>query len=573
MKYRLIGENNIFEEPIEQILRNRGITNVDGFLNPSEEDVIHYSKLKNIDKAVKCLLNHLGKNSEIVVIVDSDPDGFTSAALLINYIKKVFKKDIKYVLPKRKEHGIILKKVPNEVDLLIVPDAGSGDFKEHEKLKEAGIDCIILDHHEVKEESRNAIVVNSQLSPHYSNKMLSGVGIVYKFCKALDAELEIEHADTYLDLVSIGNIADMMQMDNLETRYYAFQGLKKIKNKLLKALFKEQEYSTNGEKTIGTVAFYIVPLINAAIRVGSQEEKDQLFRALLNSDEKIPYKKRGTDKVIMEHIAKNTARLLKNLKAKQDRQRDKGVVEIEKRIADKNLLANKVLIVVVTDILDKSLTGLVANQLSRKHERPIMLLRRNKTDKKKLSGSARGYERSGIEDFKSFLEQHGELIAQGHPNAFGVKVEVSNLIELNNKLNTVLTSLPAKEFELNVDFIQKEETLKPSFIAEIHDYRHCWGGGVDEPLIAFENFTFDKKDILILGKTKKTTLKFKHKSGVEFIMWKQSEDRYNELFSEDGNYTITLVGKCSVNDYRGNKTPQVIVKDFKVVDVEQELPF
>ncbi len=402
--------------------------------------------------------------------------------------------------------------------------------------------------------------------------MLSGVGIVYKFCKALDDELNIQHADTYFDLVSIGNIADMMQMDTPETRYYAVHGLTQVKNKLLKALFKEQEYSTKGDKTIITVAFYIVPLINAAIRIGSMEEKDQLFRALLNSDEEIPYVKRGSKTEVMEHIAKNTSRLLKNLKAKQDRMRDKGVVAIEERIAQKNLLENKILIAVVTDILDKALTGLVANQLARKYERPIMLLRRNKDNNTKLLGSARGYEKSGIEDFKSFLLQSGEIFAQGHANAFGVEVGIEELVEINSNINTLLENAPAKEFKLNVDFIQNERSFKPSFVAEIHDYRHCWGGGVDEPLVAFENFEFNSKDIKLLGKNK-NTFKFIHKSGTVFMVFKQSEEKFKELFERKGQYSVTFVGRCDINEFRGNKTPQILVTDFTIEESKDELPF
>jgi single-stranded-DNA-specific exonuclease len=72
MKYKLIGEND-YNNPIEQILNNRGVKNKDKFLHPSQEAEIHYSKLKNIHKAVHCLIKHIKQEDDAYVQVDSDP--------------------------------------------------------------------------------------------------------------------------------------------------------------------------------------------------------------------------------------------------------------------------------------------------------------------------------------------------------------------------------------------------------------------------------------------------------------------------------------------------------------------
>lgn len=157
------------------------------------------------------------------------PDGYTSAALLINYLSKAFPKlEIAWRLHEGKEHGLILDEIPEDVDLVIVPDSGSNQFEEHKALKKKGIDIIVLDHHECSKESENAIVVNSQISPDYENKQFSGVGITYKFCKALDEKLGASHADKYLDLVAVGNIADSQDMRSLETRHFVKKGLKEL---------------------------------------------------------------------------------------------------------------------------------------------------------------------------------------------------------------------------------------------------------------------------------------------------------------------------------------------------------
>src|SRR5690606_15276256 len=116
---------------------------------------------------------------------------------------------------------------------------------------------------------------------------------------------------------------------------------------------------TKGKINIKNTEFYINPLINACVRVGTMEEKTQMMKAFLESDETVYYKRND----IHEPIEVNTARLLGNIKARQGRIRDKGVALIEEKIQEKDLLQNKLLIVDVTGILDKNLTGLVANSL------------------------------------------------------------------------------------------------------------------------------------------------------------------------------------------------------------------
>jgi single-stranded-DNA-specific exonuclease RecJ len=388
VKYKLIGKNNLLE-PMGTVLRNRGIEDIQSFLHVSEKDIVHWSKLKNIVKAADCLLEHIEKGSKIYIQVDADPDGYTASATLINYLTKIFPDiNIYWRLHEGKEHGVIVSEVPNDVNLVIIPDAGSNQFEEHKQLKERNIDVIVLDHHECSEESEDAIVVNSQLSPDYPNKQFSGVGITYKFCKALDDKLGVKQADEYLDLVAIGNVADSQDMRSLETRYFVLKGLKNLKNKFIKALFDKQSYSTKDIVNITTTGFYINPLINACIRVGNMEEKKQMFRAFLGSNEKIHYKKKSVE----ESIEVNTARVLGNLKAKQDRIRNKAIEEIDLKIESKNLLNNKLLIVDITDILHKNLTGVVANKCAEKYKRPAMLLRFSE-DEEFLTGSIRGYEK------------------------------------------------------------------------------------------------------------------------------------------------------------------------------------
>ena len=108
-------------------------------------------------------------------------------------------------------------------DLILIPDAGSNDYEAHATLKKKNIDTIILDHHLADKLSDDAIVINNQLS-NYPNKELSGVGVVYQFCRYIDEKMKTHFVDYYLDLVALGLTGDMMSLTSIETKHLIMKG-------------------------------------------------------------------------------------------------------------------------------------------------------------------------------------------------------------------------------------------------------------------------------------------------------------------------------------------------------------
>ena len=119
-----------FDIPIVHVLQNRGITDPD-ILNDFVSDTLDkyendYSLLNNIEKGIETLEKHIKEQNKIYIIVDPDVDGYTSAAIMALYIEKRYPecREIEYIMHDGKEHGIILENIPEDCDLLIVPDAG-----------------------------------------------------------------------------------------------------------------------------------------------------------------------------------------------------------------------------------------------------------------------------------------------------------------------------------------------------------------------------------------------------------------------------------------------------------------
>lgn len=205
---------------------------------------------KNLHNGLLLIANAVKNNNRVLVIIDSDCDGFTAAALLINYLHEIFplwtETYIDYFLHEGKQHGLndcCNYAIQNQYSLVICPDSASNDYLYHAKLAKAGIGVLVLDHHLAESISQNAVVINNQLSD-YPNKELSGVGITWQFCRYIDSILNINYADNFLDLVALGNCGDMMSLKSTETRYLITKGFKteNIKNPFISYMIDKNSF-------------------------------------------------------------------------------------------------------------------------------------------------------------------------------------------------------------------------------------------------------------------------------------------------------------------------------------------
>ena len=571
MKYKLIAKPNKNYSPMQQILVNRGIDvkDIEHYLKTSDADILNPDLLDNMIEGVKRLISAIKNQEKIFLIVDCDADGFTASAALVNYIYKVFPSAIDLLsiqLHEGKEHGIeekwLEEIVANEYKLVICPDASSNDYKQHKFLKDNGIDVLVLDHHDAEEVSENAIIINNQLSD-YPNKTLSGVGIVYKFCSKIDELMKIKEADTILDLVSLGMIADMMDMRNFETKHLIQKGLTRIENPFFKALVERQAYSIGETVTPIGVAFYIAPLINATIRVGTQNEKEVMFKAMLNhcAYDMIPSTKRG-EKGKTEAVVVQAVRNATNVRNRQKKARDNGFEYVEQIIAANNLDKNKIIVVQVSEDLDKNLTGLIANQLMAKYQKPVLLVR--ETDEGLLQGSARGYDKSELKDLKSFLLESGFMeYAEGHAAAMGVGIYKDKVNALVDYSNTVLANYDFSAC-YDVDYEYMSNDFKAQDIIDIGSMKSLWGKGIDEAMVVIKGIKITSNNITLMSANKNPTIKITLQNGTSLIKFGASQAEFESLKSS-GYTEIDVIGTCAINEWQGMITPQILIKDYEVV--------
>lgn len=475
-----------------------------------------------------------------------------------------------------KQHGLkdcIDKIQAKKYKLVLCLDSASNDFEEHARIKVYGGNTIVLDHHLADKISQDAIVINNQLSD-YPNKELSGVGIVWQFCRFIDKTLNINNADEFLDLVALGLCADMMSLRSFETRYLITKGFKKenIKNPFIIGMLDKNEFPLSKPDYISTdntmactsmgAAFFIVPFVNAMTRSGTQIEKNLLFNSMLNHKafERILSNKRGHRLGEQEALLAQAIRTVTNVKNRQTRAEDAGLVLLEQKIEKEKLLEHKILLFLLEpNQIESNIRGLVANKIMAKYQRPCLVL--TKTEKNTYEGSGRGYTKTGVNNLKQILEQCPEVVyVQGHENAFGCGInanDIDNFIQTTDELLKDMSS----EAIYRVDFDFNEKDDNNQTILDIAGMNDLWGQDIDRAYVKI-TFKITNSNFQIM---KSNTLKFNLLNGLSIIQFGGTDEQI-EQFTTQGYLEVNAICKCNANTWANRTYPQLILQDYEIID-------
>lgn len=591
MNYKILQENIGIKSLKDVVLENKEITKneINFLLNPTSEYVENPFKLKNMSEGIKLFMEELEEESKIGVLVDSDVDGFTSGALvylfLINECQYP-KEKIQIFHHQKKTHGLSNEKVfkeikKSDINFLIIPDAGSNDITQIKELLKIGKRILILDHHQINDEEQNTlfsdqngnivgVIINNQLD-EYSNSF-AGVGVTYKFLTAL-TEDELIH---YMDLVAIGNIADSMLINDFELRYVVDKGLKNINNELIKEFIVDAKLEEDLTPT--DISFNVANKINAVIRYGSLQEKEDLFKALIGEEEEIEYtprksKSNPNPQTEIQTLQKAMVRISKSIKTKQDNAKKKSVEKCKQFVIENNLNENKAIVIIDEDgeIIDRKITGLIAMNLVSIYRKSVVLLGKTK---EKYTGSIRGY---GVDSFKDILETTEIVKITGHNNSAGIEVEFKDIPRLIKRINRAMEDIevipPCTLVDCKIDL----NNIKEKEMQEVLNLKPLWHQHCAEPLFLIEDLIIDSKKIrnpyatLITFNVNGIEIKKEYCSGV----WKK------EFLKEDvvkfGKPTLkcNLIVKVDYDNYRNKPCLSIVEAESEVIKDKKQggIPF
>ena len=595
MKYKLINPINPHYSAVQQVLTNRGIPldKIHDWLNTTDADINHFDLLgaDRLRKAAQTLIKTISQDEKALVIVDADCDGFTSSAILINYLYDHFpawvQNNLEWFLHSGKQHGLSdvnIDWAASKYKLILCPDASSNDYEYHLGFIERGVDIIVLDHHEAEIVSPNAIVINNQLCD-YPNKFLSGAGITWQFCRYLDSLMGTNYADNYLDLVALGNTADMMSLRSIETKHLILKGFREenIHNPFIYEMAQRNAYSLGDTITPEGAAWYIAPFVNAMVRSGEEDEKELLFKSFLkfHAYDIIFSTKRGHRAGETEQLITQAIRTCANVKNRQGKAQDAAMDALESLIEKNDMLQHKVLLFLLEPgQVDKNIAGLAANKFMAKYQRPVCILTRRETEvmatvkngigistepklKVTYKGSARGCDAAGVINFKDICEQTGlTSFTAGHQGAFGLGLPAENIDAFIDATDAALADMPDDTIYY-VDYLYESAQVDGDQILDLAELEGLYGKDVETAYVAINQLKVTA-DMVTVYRKKDNTLKITLPNKLALMKFHASDELCELLEGQTGYTIMNIVGTANRNEWNGWVSPQIFIEDYEL---------
>ena len=482
------------------------------------------------------------RGEKIAVFGDYDVDGITATCLLTAFLRSHGADCISYI-PGRMEEGYGLNPIAIEylhkqgVKLIVTVDCGITAVAEAQLCKQLGIDLVITDHHECKEQLPEAIAV---VDPHrpdggYPHRNLSGVGVAFKLAAALTGDQE-EVLRDYGDMVCLGTVADVMPLVG-ENRVFVSRGLESIRHTRrpgLAALMKESG-CTPENVSATTIGYMLAPRINAAGRMSQIDWAVELF---LTDDEERA-----------EYLAKALCDL--------NRQRQQVESQIYEE-AVSMLPAGQIpeAIVLADESWHQGVVGIVASRMAEEYCCPTFLICLDGEHGKASSRSFGGFNLfSSLTALSDLLESYG-----GHELAAGFTINRQNIAAFRQEI-----CKRAAEFYrdsgprtvLDIDCAITPELLSVRGIDALNALEPC-GNGCPKPVLMMRNLIAERISMVGNGRHMRLRVKTGHYA-LNAIYFSANP----ETVSIEPGDLVDIAFHPQVNEFRGERTVQLNVLDIR----------
>ncbi len=546
---------------IGSLLYRRGLKTEEelkAYFNPKLDDLHDPFLMNDMDKAVERLNKAIGRKEKLLIYGDYDVDGCTAVALVYKYLRATGCSEnlIDFYIPDRYDEGYGISKrgVDYAADfgakLVIALDCGIKAVEKVAYAKEKGIDFIICDHHNPDDQLPDAVaVLDAKRGDNlYPFEHLSGCGVGFKLMQAYTRSNGLPESKLFklLDLVAVSIAADIVPIMG-ENRILAHFGLRQLNKQASLGLAAIIKTSGLGKKRIdmNDIVFKIGPRINASGRMMNGRESVQL---LLAQDG-------------LEASARSA-----NVDSYNDQRRELDKVVTEEAIDMLEELSNpdkfKILVIFRPD-WHKGVIGIVASRITERYSKPCIVLSKSG---EYITGSARSAGRfdvyHAIEHCKDLLLNFG-----GHTYAAGLTLKEENLEAFRDKISLYAQEnicLEALEPQIDVDVAIDLDAVNAHLLKNLKQM-NPFGPDNEKPVFLSRGVR-DLGSSRAVGKNKEhlkldlTTVLHPGRS-INAIAFGMAEHLHLVKHSSfDVCYTI------EENDYQGQRSLQLLVKDIKPSD-------
>ncbi len=555
-KSEVKDEKNSHENIVNNILKNRNITDKTAFMNPPSPLDIHISDFgydKEMESTKRILKDIKEKGKPVVVYTDYDADGITGGTILWETLHLLGFKVMPYVPHRQLEgYGFSQKGIDNikekfDPALIISVDHGITARDKIAYSKSIGIPVIVTDHHlrpeKGPEDTAEAV---------FHIPALSGSGVAYFFAKMLFQEfgslqnpnnknLENNFAADYMALASIGTVADLVPLSG-PSRSVVKHGLREFKNirRIGLKYLLEQAGIANKPITPYEIGFMIAPRINA---IGRLSHAIDALRLLCTTSETRAYKLAsalGDSNSSRQSLVKEAI--------------EEAMEQMVKKYGD-NIPS---LIILQSENWHEGIIGLIASKIMDKYYRPVVIMTKSDGIYK---GSARSIPVFHMTDFLRSLKKY-LIDVGGHAQAAGFSIDKKNLNIFTQKAEEKAAGmLKPEDLEkiiesdvklsinhLNIKIARELESLAP------------FGMGNPSPLFYSQVELIEAKK---MGKTGNHIKMFvadpiKQAGTLELVSF-STGDRYSEL---SPGMKLDVVYNAEVNRWNGQERLNGMLKYF-----------
>lgn len=560
---------------VAELLYNRGYTDpqaAKSFLYMESEMLCNPFDMQDMELAIDRIKRAIANKEKIVIYGDYDVDGVTAVCTLYLYLKSK-NANVDYYIPNRSGEGygvsvIAINQLKEQkTDLIITVDTGITAIEEVEYAKSVGIDFIVTDHHECREELPRAVAV---VNPHrkdcrYPFKELAGVGVVFKLvCAYEEADLRCSRIEAtgrifekFADLVAIGTIADVMPIKS-ENRIIVSYGLKMIEQTkrpgliaLIEASSSKNDFQRNDKRkkrtkiTTGYIGYTLAPRINAAGRIRTASLAVELFLS--------------TDLSSALAIAEELCLANKERQNEENKIMQEAYQKIEQLELDKDMV-----IVLDADGWHHGVIGIVASRITEKYSRPAILVSFDTVSGNAESanigkGSGRSIKGLNLVNALSYCSEHLVKFG-GHELAAGLSVTRDELPAFRKKINeyacanlTEEDMIPTVEAECRVSPRDINMTLA-------EDLQILEPYGVGNPMPNFAMCGVTVNEISAVSDGKHSRFIFGEDKHTLCAMYFSNSPNSLGIYNGD---KIDIIFNIDINEWLGRRSVQLIIKDVK----------
>lgn len=540
-----------------RIIRNRDVieeNDIERYLHGTVRDLYNPHLLKDMDRAAALIMEKIAAGMNIRIVGDYDIDGVCSTYLLYRGISRCGGK-VSFQIPERIRDGyginesIIEKAKADGVDTIVTCDNGIAALEQIRLAKELGMTVIVTDHHEVVRSDdgaqilpdADAVVNPKQEGCEYPFKEICGGVVAYKLVQVLYEMAGVSRDEWagMLEFAAIATVGDVMKLRD-ENRIIVKWGLKQMQNSRslgLKALVEACGLDISA-LTAYHIGFVIGPCLNASGRLQTAKLALEL---LLCEDEMAAAEMAAELKILNEERKTMT----------QDGV-EEALIQVESLYADDSVL------VVFLPECHESLAGIIAGRVREVWSRPTFVLTRGEDGVKGSGRSIEAYHMyealCGVQDL---LLKFG-----GHPMAAGFSLREEDVEEFRRRLNRQ-ADLKPEDFiaKVWIDVAMPLEYISENLVNELK-VLEPFGQGNEKPQFAQKNLSI--RSSRVLGKNRnavKLALVTENGLAMDGMLFTEGDRFMEEL---EGNRRIDVIYYPDINEYNGNRTLQIVIRDYKL---------